>query len=278
MNTQTHKSRMAWRTGLLIVIVLLSLLSTVTAAQAVYRTINLNDDTLDPQWQATPVYTSNCSNGSINNQDEIKNAWITNRDPAGANGGWYYFRIETCAAPALSTSSILAAVQFDCNNDGDFTDPAGSPPNFGDRKVAYSAGADFTYYLSGTNVNLGGGSDPATLSPSCNTELYHGERPSGSNANVEWGFQFCDMPPGCRGGDDPPIPIHFQIGTGNTSGAVIDQSPVFEYTSPPTAVTLLGFRAASPLWENTTILWTTSALSLILLGVLIIVRRRVKAG
>jgi hypothetical protein len=267
--------RHAWRILLLIPIIIVSLAATTITAYAVFRVINLNDNAVAANWQSTPVYSSTCSNGSINNQDEVKNAWITNSDPAGTDGGWYYFRIETCTGPALSTSSIMAAIQFDCNNDGDFIDPLGSPPNFGDRKVLFAAGNEFMYYLSGSNQNAGGGTDP--WGTTCSPSSYHGERPTGSNANVEWGFQFCDMPPGCRGGDATPIPIHFQIGTANiTTQQPIDLSPVLQYSSPPTAVTLRSFNLRTPFWQQTVVLGGVSAGLITALIGLIVLRRRLK--
>ncbi len=72
-----------WKTALSVMIVVLILLSTTSAAFAAFRVINLNDNAVDTQWAtANPVYTSTCSNGSLDNRNEIKNAWITNSDPA----------------------------------------------------------------------------------------------------------------------------------------------------------------------------------------------------
>ncbi len=266
----------SWRISLLVAILILGLITTTSAVYATYRTINLNDNAVDPLWQTLPVYTSTCSNTNVNDKDEIKNAWITNSDPAGADGGWYYFRIEVCAGPALSSTNINAAIQFDCNNDGDFSDPKGSPPNLGDRKILYTTNGttvDWTRYLDGANTSLGGNNDP--WASSCSGSSYHGERPTGANTNVEWGFQFCDLPPGCRGADTPPKPIHYQIGTADTStGQVVDGSPILEYSAPPTAVTMSALAVNSlAWWNNPAVLWPISGFSALLLVVLVIIRR-----
>jgi hypothetical protein len=228
----------------LIVMVMFALLAATIAAFATYSTINLNDNLVDTNWQSlTPVYTSSCSNTSIVDRNEIRNAWVTNSDPSGANGGWYYFRIETCAGPALSSSTVFAAVQIDCNGDGDFVDPGDLA---GDRKIAFtqtdSANTDQWWVLDGSDAPMAADSDPGdggfTCAPS---PVYHGERPgkSASTAtSVEWGFQFCGLPPACMGTSSNNWTTSLQFGTAQQVAYgfnKIDSSSIITYSTRPSA-------------------------------------------
>jgi hypothetical protein len=273
----------AWKVSLMAMIIILALLFTTTAAFATYRVINLNDNLVDPNWQTTPAYTSTCSNGSIVDRDEIKKAWVTNSDPSGADQGWYYWRIETCAGPALSSTTTFAAVQIDCNGDGDFVDPGDLA---GDRSIAFtqndSSNIDQWYVLDGGGTVLAADNDPGdggfTCAPS---PVYHGERPgkSASTAtSVEWGFQFCGLPAGCRGATSNNWPISMKFGTAKqvTGGFnIIDQSSIIHYSTPPTAITLNSISATSPAWQNPVVLFSVSILAAVLAGGLFFLRRKI---
>lgn len=272
-------SRKTRKTSLMVIIVLLALLSTTTAAFATYRVINLNDNTVDSQWQASPIYTGACNKGSVNDRDEVRNAWITNSDPTAADQGWYYFRIETCTGPALSSTSNYAAVQVDCNGDGDFIDPGDLA---GDRKIAFTQGpsGDQYYVLDGGGTVMAAGSDPGDPPFNCSlpATTYHGERPGGtasSATSVEWGFQFCDLPPGCRGATTNNWPISMQIGTATSTGTSIDGSGIISYSTPPTAVTLNSLTASSPDWQNPLPLFVVSIISAVFALGLFFLRQKI---
>ncbi len=235
-------TRNTWKITGLTIFVMLSVLVATIAASATFYKINLNDNTVDINWQSiTPFYTSTCSNGSVIDRNEIRNAWVTNSDPSGPDGGWYYFRIETCAGPALSSSTVYAAVQLDCNGDGDFVDPGDLA---GDRKIAFTQddaiNTDQWWVLDGADNPMAADADPNDGGFACApAPVYHGERPGRSAASatsVEWGFQFCGLPPGCMGTSANNWTTSLQLGTAQQVAygfSIIDKSGTISYSTRP---------------------------------------------
>lgn len=205
--------RRGWRLWLAPVLAAAALLVFAAAAWAAWVTIDTNNDALDGTW-GTAFYTSTCTNGSVDNRGEIKNAWIRN------NGVSIYFRMEVCQAPALTFNTNLRATgALDCNQDGDFTDPYIIGPE-GDRIVNYNpdetnlavAILDGEGILTGTYTND------------------YGERPPGSLANMEWKVDLRDIPPDCQGSVHP---INAAVVVLNVdTRIVVDSSTVVQYSIP----------------------------------------------
>lgn len=178
------------------------LLLAVPVALAAWITVDTNNNQADSF--GAPFYTSTCSNANIADHLEIKNAWLA------FDGTAVYYKLETCGTTTGYTS-IRFGGGWDCNNDGDFADPVGTPTTTGDRKAALQPGADIVWLVDGGNTNL--------------TQLQgnqYSERPGGG-AIFEWQMPMQYVYPDCRA-SDPLVPavnpggINMGIGTGEISG------------------------------------------------------------
>lgn len=180
------------------------------AAHAEWTTIDTNNGQIDAAWGA-PTYSDPC--GDIAEpRDEIKNAWYK------YDGTSLTFRMETCGASVLSGNSMRAIAAIDCNNDGDFTDPASGGPA-GDRLAAFYYGYDFVYLLDGAGVRV------AQMPDASYAEV--------SGANLEWKSDLLFLYPACRGSSGPAniawATVKVQFGTSTT----IDQSKqIYAWTNP----------------------------------------------
>lgn len=196
--------------ALLLALALIFMLGSI--ALAAWVTINTDNNQVDLNWDPA-FYSSSCNNSSLDNRWEIKNAWVRN------DGTSIYFRMQTCAGPALSgDSNLRASGAIDCNRDGDFTDGYETGPH-GDRIVNYNPAKEGT-------------SDPVVAlidgqgNPVYGYPATYGERPTGSVANLEWKLDLKDLYPACRGSTQP-INVAVAIVNVETKSAV-DQSTVVE--------------------------------------------------
>ncbi len=204
--------RLLW--ALLVALALTSAL--VAVARADWVTINTNNNAVDSTW-GPAFFTSNCSNGSLDNRSEIRHAWVRN------DGTSIYFRMQTCAAAALANSGALrASGALDCNLDGDFTDPYVSGPD-GDRIVNYNPANEGS--SNPVIAIVDGQGNPVVGYPDT-----YGERPTDSAMNMEWKLDLKDLYPGCRGSLQP-VNIIVAIVNVETKQAV-DQSSVISYSIP----------------------------------------------
>ncbi len=143
-------------------------------------TVDTDDGLVDVGW-GDPFYRGSCDNEALDDRWEIRNAWVRN------NGTSIYFRLQTCAGPALDgNANLRASGAIDCNLDGDFTDPFETGPQ-GDRIVNYnpSADPDTIVIVSGSGQSVAFYSDA------------YGERPD--DTNMEWKADLKDFYPACRG-------------------------------------------------------------------------------
>ncbi len=125
---------------------ILLMLIAAPIVSAGWITINTNNGSVDSQW-GTPLYTSTCSNGSLADGLEIRNAWLVN------DGTALYFRIETCGTAALY-NNIRMGAGIDCNNDGDVADPISGGGATGDRKVVFWITPDQVWLVDSSNAQL----------------------------------------------------------------------------------------------------------------------------
>lgn len=200
------------RKPLLVLCGITLLLLAAAPVLAGWITINTNDSSVDPAWPVTPVYSSNCANGSIDNSLEIKNAWMVN------DGTDLAFRIETCAT-ATNYSNIRMAAAIDCNKDGDVVDPASTGPD-GDRKavqiIAQGSTQDQVILYDGKNAKI------------VEMPQDYSER---IGANFEWKLALQYVYPACRGSVDSvkiALATVQMVGVPNTR----DQTPFIEWISP----------------------------------------------
>lgn len=216
-----HRSR---RFSLAVVIAATTLLLLAAIVSAAWVTINTSNDAVDGTW-GTAFYESTC-NRSVDNRWEIKYAWVRN------DGTSIYFRIQTCAAPALNANANLRATgAIDCNLDGDFTDSYVTGPE-GDRVVNYNPANDPNPPPSTpvpVVVMVDGIGQPAA-----DFGHTYGERPSTSLLNMEWKADMSAMPPACRGSAQPINVALFVIEVNPSNGTytVIDSSSVVQHTIP----------------------------------------------
>ncbi len=133
-----------------------------------------------------------------------------------------YFRIETCAPPALSTNLNVRAIgAIDCNNDGDFTDGWVAEGPTGDRLIVY--------YNDGTDkVLVTSGQKQAVI------EVTGGTFAERVGSNVEWKVPIAYLYPGCRA---------------SLSNVSIAWTTAIVYPTPTPAV-VLDSSSASVVWSN----------------------------
>jgi hypothetical protein len=192
---------------------LLLLLLTAPALFAGWITVNTNNNAADDF--GPPVYTSNCGNGSIADQFEIKNGWIA------YNGTDIAFKLEACGT-ASSYSNVRYAGGLDCTRDGDVNDADGA--TLGDRRVVYQP-------------QSGSAGDKVTVVDGANNTMFevqdvnYGER-IGSTAIFEWKAPLQYIPPDCRASV-------FTIGMGHGTAEIVtgraqtrDQSPLNQRAIP----------------------------------------------
>lgn len=176
-------------------------------AFAAWMSINTNDGQIAGNLGA-PLYSSACSDGTLANYLEIKNAW------AVQDGSNFYFRLEACAQPAAGTEiqTLRIGAGFDCNNDGDVLDGFVTGPD-GDRKLVYWPNADQVWIYSGSNQQIIQMPDNS-----------YGERIS---ATYDWRVPIDKIPPDCRASV-------LTIGRGFATAKMISGSPVNQDESPLT--------------------------------------------
>lgn len=234
------------RFTLAIVICLFILSGTVMAVLAAKFTINTNNGAVDATWPAA-IYTSNSTCAKpLNSRDEIQYGW------AGNDDNYYYFRIQTCASPALSADSRRFVGGIDCNNDGDVDDPDINPGagQYGDRLVVWQpSGSNDAVWLTDGARTLVAGQSPTD-----------GER---INANIELRVPFADLPPVCRGQSNVVGLVVATVDTSVSPAVVIDSSPIYPW-NVPTVIELNEFQAQ----QNMKLTWFGAAglVALVLVG------------
>jgi hypothetical protein len=182
----------------------LLVLLTAPAAFAAWMSINTNDGQIAGNL-GPALYTSTCSDGTVANYLEIKNAW------AVEDGSNFYFRLEACAQPAgMEIQSLRIGAGFDCNNDGDVLDGYVTGPD-GDRKLIYWPNADQVWIYSGTNQQIIQLPD----------ETY-GER---VGATYDWRVPIDKLPPDCRASS-------VTIGRALATARIMGGSPVTQDETP----------------------------------------------
>lgn len=198
------------RSALLAVVAILAFAAVAFAA---WVTINTNDSAVDGGW-GTPFYTSTCSNGSVDDGYEIRNAYVAN------DGTNIYFRMTTCGTP--STSQLLSRLRIagalDCNNDGDVDDPASGGPQ-GDRVGVYAPNSDGYGLYDGTNTQVAG------LSPNL------AERINPPGVDYELAIPLEVLYPGCRGSTST---IGVGMGTVEVAAQALtrDETPLISWNIP----------------------------------------------
>lgn len=161
--------------------VILLMLIAAPIVSAGWITINTDDGLVDSQW-GTPVYTSTCSNGSLADGLEIRNAWRVN------DGTALYFRIETCGT-ATSYTNIRLGAGIDCNNDGDVVDPISGGGATGDRKAIFWISADQVWLVDGANNQV--------------IQMPDNSYSERITTNFEWRLPLSYLYPACRGSTSP---------------------------------------------------------------------------
>lgn len=193
---------------------LLLLLCAAPTALAGWITINTNDGAAGNF--GAPVYTSDCSDGSVADHVEIKNAWIAN------DGTNLYFKLEACGV-TTNYNPVRYAAGLDCNSDGD-ADDASSGTFPGDRKAVY---------LPPTNQ---GGGDQVLLVDGANNIIYqlpnnsYSER-IGTSAVFEWQMPLQHIYPECRASLSP-IPVLLGTGLTSSSPPTKDLTPEYSWSIP----------------------------------------------
>ncbi len=157
-------------------LILLMLIATPIVL-AGWITINTDNGSVDSQW-GTPVYTSTCSNGSLADGLEIRNAWLVN------DGTALYFRIETCGTAAVY-KNIRMGAGIDCNDDGDVVDPMSGGGATGDRKVVFWIFADQVWLVDGANTQV--------------IQMPDNSYSEQIGPNFEWRLPLKYLYPACRG-------------------------------------------------------------------------------
>lgn len=143
-------------------------------------TVDTDNGLVDTTW-GEPFHGGACNDEALDDRWEIKNAWVRN------DGTAIYFRLETCAGPALGgNANLRVSGAIDCNLDGDFTDGFETGPQ-GDRIVNYNPATDpdTVVIVSGSGQSVAFYSDA------------YGERPD--DMNMEWKADLKDFYPMCRG-------------------------------------------------------------------------------
>ncbi len=174
-------------------------------------TVDTDDGRVDVGW-GEPFYQGACDNDALDDRWEIRNAWVRN------DGTSIYFRLETCAGPALGDNANLrASGALDCNLDGDFTDGFETGPQ-GDRIVNFNPAAD-PHTIA---IVSGSGQAVAFYSDA------YGEQPD--DTNMEWKADLKDLYPACRGSTERVDLAVAVIDVDIT--AAVDVTPVQSYRMP----------------------------------------------
>jgi hypothetical protein len=188
----------------------LAMLIAAPIASAGWLSPNTNNNAQDDF--GSPIYTSDCSDTTVDDYLEIKNAWITN------DGTNLYYKLEACGTTTGYTN-IRYAGGLDCNNDGDVDDPYIDGPD-GDRKAVYLPGADQVYLVDGKNNNI------IQLQGNQFSERI------GSTAVFEWQMPLQYIYPNCRAS---AYSIKMGLGTALISGGrpvTKDMTPEYDRLMP----------------------------------------------
>lgn len=210
MHLPSRPTNLYVRSALLAVVAILAFAAVAFAA---WVTINPNNSAVDSGWGA-PFYSSTCSNGSLDDGYEIRDAYLAN------DGTNIYFRMTTCGVPGSSQllTRLRIAGAIDCNNDGDVDDPASGGPQ-GDRVGVYAPNGDGYGLYDGTNVQVAG------LSPNL------AERINPPGVDYELAIPLEVLYPGCRGSTST---IGLGLGTVEVTAQATprDETPLVQWNIP----------------------------------------------
>lgn len=182
MITHTLEKIFSKRKYIFIAGLLILILSTYSVVNAVWVTINTDNTVVDiANWNLTahfnPVYTTpnDCSLG-INDDEEIRYGFIAN------NGSHYFFRIETCAGPAISAEGRRVIAGFDCSDplDYDADDPEDRLAIWYEFEVSGQI-LDTVYLYSGNGDEI----DQVTNATGTSYDEF-GERVGTDDTSIEW--------------------------------------------------------------------------------------------
>lgn len=201
MENNQHKRR---RSPASLIIALLVVFTTAAIAMAGWNTIDTDTDDIDSAWDSiTPVYTDSTNDGSIDDRDEIKQAWYT------FDGDALYFRVDMWNSHAfLSNNNKRAIAALDCNGNGVFndTDQLGGP--YGDRLA-------ILFPWGRVDITDGGGNVVFS------ENSIWGDIDAGSG---EWQAPLKRLYPECRGLKSS-VPLVFSIIDINNTNVPISQAP-----------------------------------------------------
>lgn len=193
------------RGAISLIIAILFLLFTSVMVMAGWVTIDTDDYDIDPNWATvTPVYVATSNDTSIDDRNEIKQAWFV------YDGDYLAFRIDVQSPGAfLSDDNKRVIAALDCNHNGSFRD-GDSGGNFGDRAIIL---------YPWERVDLTDGTGSITVYSSSSDELADIDGGSG-----EWKIAIKRIYPNCRGLKEA-VPVMFSIIDKNSAATPISQAP-----------------------------------------------------